>query len=210
MKKILCLCLSLCMLLTASCAMAVGNSASFATATATPTFKISVIEAADGYSYDAFERSWSYHEAYVRRFNDARVVIGLQLDGEGSSATVPVQLYCWIRDSTNSSVLHTVTEISLMVGNDIYRFRNVLPLDTSSCVLLGPDSEELLRAMASVDTITVRLAWSTANIDIEIPASEYRTTLKVGASTLLAANALYACDLSEWQTLFDSMKYEKY
>lgn len=55
-------------------------------------FDYTVLEKLDGYSYDKFEKTWSYYGAYAKKYSDARLVIGIQVDGDKDSV-LAVQFY---------------------------------------------------------------------------------------------------------------------
>lgn len=42
-------------------------------------FDYTVLEKLEGYSYDKFEKTWSYYGAYAKKYSDARLVIGIQV-----------------------------------------------------------------------------------------------------------------------------------
>ena len=160
-----------------------------------------LFENLDGYKYDKFNKTWSYHQAYVHKFSDANVVIGLQIEG-GSEKQVPPALYCWIRNKQNTEVLMAVTKLMILVGDNMYTFDKVYPSDSSSVVYLGAECKEFIEDLAAADSITVRLVVKTGSMDEEITGSDYTDTLKVAAQALLDSNVFSMID-EEYKQITD-------
>lgn len=159
-----------------------------------------VFENLDGYEYDKFNKTWSYHQAHIHKFSDANVVIGIQVDG-GKEKQEPPYLYCWIRNKQNTEVLMAVTKLMVLVGDNMYTFEKLYASDTGSVALMGAGCKELVEDLAAADSITVRLVTKTGKMDEEID-SDYSNTLKVAAQAILDSELLNMID-EEYQQITD-------
>ena len=159
----------------------------------------SMFEKMDGYSYDKFNKTWSYYQAYSHQYSDASVVVGIELDG-GDVEQMPPYVYCWIRDEKNSSILYEVNKLMFLIGDDLYTFETLLPSDSSSSALLGEEAKDFLQALSNGNSMTIRLVYKTGNTDEEVLSSEYKKTFKVAAKAILDSN-VWDFVSDEWKQL---------
>ena len=80
-------------------------------------FDYTVLEKLDGYSYDKFEKTWSYYGAYAKKYSDARLVIGIQVDGDKDSV-LAVQFYAKAVDNKNETY-SMVEEVSILADDTL-------------------------------------------------------------------------------------------
>lgn len=81
------------------------------------TFDYKVLEGLDGYSYDKFEKTWSYYGAYAKKYSDARLVIGIQVYGDMDSV-LAVQFYAKAVDNKNETY-SMVEEVSILADDTL-------------------------------------------------------------------------------------------
>lgn len=163
-------------------------------------FDSSFFKGKSGYEYDKFDKSWSYFKAFSKQYRDAYVVIGLNCSEENNEYLS--NFYCWIRDAQNRTVLDSVNEIWIMVGDDIYHMGYVYEGETSSSFFMGPNAKEMIKAMSLASSVTIRLGIERGNMDFEIKGTEYSTTLKEAASNINKSGILDYCGNDFINSLF--------
>ena len=132
----------------------------------------------DGYSYDKFDKSWSYYGAYAEYFSDATVIIGIQTESNsGESNPALTTLYVKIIDK-NGDKLHDVESIDFLIGEDIYSYESMLPLGETSAVVLAEDGLLLIKAIKDSDSkdVAIRLGVKNkGNVTFDdLDSSEYK------------------------------------
>lgn len=189
MKKIFALILVAIMLFSIGSAFADGEQ-----------FDPSFFTGKSGYEYDKFNKSWSYYKAYSKQYSDACVVIGINCMGDTDG--VESHFYCWIRDAQNRTVLDSVNEIWVMVGNDVYHMSYVYEGQTDSTFMLGPNAKEMIKAMSTASSVIIRLGFKRGHLDFEISGTEYANGLKEAASNIYKSGILDFCGSDAINAMF--------
>ena len=143
-------------------------------------FDYNVLKNLDGYSYDKFEKSWSYYGAYGKQYSDAYLVIGLDVGGTDTEVT-GVALYAWIRDENNKEKYTDIKEI-MILADDVLITCPLLVMETSSTVYVTEKSEEMLKHIADAKELMFKIITPTTSITIEPTAmetAELRTAARV-------------------------------
>lgn len=147
---------------------------------------MSIFESMQNYAYDKFDKEWNCHGAYQKIYSDAKLVVGLQVDGNDNGPTFLPHLYAWIRKPDNTAALYNVNSIDILVGETLYSYPKWQLGEALSYVFLGEkNGKALVEAMAEADEISVRLNHSLGNVSIDITPEEYSTTLKPMARALV-------------------------
>ena len=111
----------------------------------------------DGYEYDKFDKAWSYYGAYSKKFDDARIVVGIQtMSNSGESGPAFTTLYVKIMD-TKGDKLYDAESIDFLIGEDIYSYETMLQMDTESAVILAEDGQLLIKAIKKSDAADVAI-----------------------------------------------------
>lgn len=134
----------------------------------------------DGYSYDKFEKRWEYYRAYVEKYSDARVVIGIKAWGEdGGSNLDYTEMYVKVMD-TNGKQLHEVESIDFLIGDDMYSYESMWQGDNCSSVVLGEQGLLFIKAMAECEPedVTIRIGLDSGSLTIDPKNSELKDTLR--------------------------------
>lgn len=157
----------------------------------TPAFDHKVLSTLDGYSYDKFEKTWSYYGAYLKEYSDATVVIGVNASGAVSTVN-EVTIYAWIRDEYNKE-LYSVVEELMILADDHLITCSLLALDSSSATFVTPTSNEALRIIGEAKEIAFKLTFKTGSITLEPSAEDI-------AEFVTAATTIYTHNLVSYQT----------
>ena len=113
----------------------------------------------EGYQYDKFNKSWSYYRAYAKYYNDATVVIGLRTESEsGQSNPSLTELYVKVVDKSGNK-LYDAESIDFLIGDDLYSYKSIVQLDTSSVVIIAKNGLRLLEAIknSNVSDVAIRI-----------------------------------------------------
>ncbi len=139
-----------------------------------------VLGSRSGYSYDKFDKTWSYGQVYVEKFNDGDVAIGMRVDGEdGGNNPSMTQIFAAIRDK-NGDVMVPVSSLTFLIGDDLYEYSSLAELDTSSATLLGEEGQLLIKALADCNAsdVAVKVGTNKGDIPIDLNSTQLTNTLK--------------------------------
>lgn len=151
----------------------------------TTDFDYKVLSELDGYSYDKFEKSWSYYGAYLKEYSDATVVIGLQAWGNANGVD-QIQIYAWVRDEDNKEVYSDVTQLMILADDQLITCEMYIG-DTSSYTYVGPNSNDALRLIAEAREISFKLTSKLGSITLE-PSAEDVAKLVAAAKNMYEYN----------------------
>lgn len=141
-------------------------------------FNNSALSKLDGYKYDKFTKSWSYYEAYVEKYSDGNVVIGMKIYSEdGSSNPSMGELYVKIIDKDGNSI-RTVENITFLINGTLYTYETLLPGSSSSSVIIGEGSMELIKALADASDVSVKIGHNRGYTTIDLNKKDFETSLK--------------------------------
>ena len=175
-----------------------------ANASSLGAFNLSVYEKLPGYTYDKFDKTWSYYKAWSKEYSNAYVVIGLQAEGT-STGVNGVSLYAWIRDASNYNVLRAITSIDILVGDTLYSC-SVYEGDTSSSTFLGEKAKPMIEAMSKANSISIRLNTKTGSMKYDIEGTEYSTGLGAAAKTFQNNHTIDFSLMGEYAYLINMME----
>ena len=113
-------------------------------------FDYTVLEKLDGYSYDKFEKTWSYYGAYAKKYSDARLVIGIQVDGDKDSV-LAVQFYAKAVDNKNDTLITC----------------KLMPIDGEQVTLVLTSNADALQAIANAKEISFKVKMKLGSITLE-------------------------------------------
>jgi len=162
------------------------NQMAFATPSANITsktddqkFDYTVLEKLKGYSYDKFNRAWSFYDAYTKKYSDAELTIGIHLEGTKESIQYPPMLYARIRKPNSRELLYTVTGLDILVDDTIFSYEKMHENEnTESAAFLYLEGKQLVEALAKGTECSVRFHTKYGSFTIDIPKTEYNNTLK--------------------------------
>ena len=117
-------------------------------------FDYTVLEKLDGYSYDKFEKTWSYYGAYAKKYSDARLVIGIQVDGDKDSV-LAVQFYAKAVDNKNET--YSMVEEVLILADDTLITCTLMPIDGEQVTLVLTSNADALQAIANAKEISFKV-----------------------------------------------------
>ena len=163
----------------------------------------SVLGGRDGYSYDKFDKYWSYYGAYAKYFSDATLIIGLQtMSDENESNPSMTLLYAKVIDKSGNS-LYDVDSIDFMIGDDIYSYEEMFPSGDTANAIIGQNGMLLLEAInkSNASDVTIRLGVEGKKMTLEdLDSSEYNE-LKEFCRVYLKYNLWDYCDQEELNDL---------
>lgn len=128
------------------------------------TFDYKVLEGLDGYSYDKFEKAWSYYGAYAKKYSDARLVIGVQVDGDKDSVQAVV-FYAKAVDTKNETY-STVEEVSIL-ADDILITCKLMPTDGQQTTLVLKSNADALQAIVNAKEISFKVKMKIGSVTLE-------------------------------------------
>lgn len=127
-------------------------------------FDYTVLEKLDGYSYDKFEKTWSYYGAYAKKYSDARLVIGIQVDGDKDSV-LAVQFYAKAVDNKNETY-SMVEEVSILADDTLITCK-LMPIDGEQVTLVLTSNADALQAIANAKEISFKVKIKLGSITLE-------------------------------------------
>ncbi len=164
----------------------------------------------DGFSYDKFSKTWSYYDAYVERYTDAYVIIGMTIWGEdGGSNPDFTELYVKVLDEKGrNDPAWTIKGITFSIDDTLYSYKTMYESDTASSIVLGEKGQKLIKAFAYCDyhNAAVQIETNRGTVSFDMNSTELKTTLyelcndyinkgvwdfSVGTNIAEAAEALY-------------------
>lgn len=167
------------------------------------TFDHSILEIYDGYSYDKFDKKWSYVECYRKTYSDGYVDVGLQVTPYNDE--LQISLYSRILDSQLKEIA-TVTAIDFLIDDTTYSFELQHFEDSNfSAINLGKEKVLLLRAMANADEIAIRLSCEQGvRLVVEPSVEDYQATLREAAQVIVFYNLFdYVVEFAaEWDSAY--------
>lgn len=140
------------------------------------TFDLSLVEKLPNYEYDKMEKKWRAYGAYLKKYSDATVVVGINISGDKNGCNVP-DLYCWIREANNRTTFADVLAIKILIDDELFTAKPFV--DTSeSDVFLGENGKKLVQAIAGSSEMMIRLGYGVNSIDLELNAEKDYADLK--------------------------------
>lgn len=162
-------------------------------------FDPNVLAELDGYSYDRFEKSWSYYGAYLMQYTDATVVVGVKASGN-KEYLEPVYIYAWVRDASNMKVYSVVKELMILADDTLITIP-MMEFDASSGMFITPSSNEVLNIIGNAKQLAFKLVLDVGSVTLEPAASE------VAEFTAVARN-IYAHNIASYVRFDDAtLKY---
>ena len=139
-----------------------------------------VLGAYNGYEYDKFSQTWSYHQSYVEEFGDGDAVIILNTMSDKSSNNpllLSLNVKVWREKGT---IIQTVESISFLIDGVLYSYDSLVPLETESFVVLGEQGQQLIRALADCDpaNVAVKIGTERGDLPFDLNPTKFTNTLK--------------------------------
>lgn len=162
-------------------------------------FDYTVFKNLDGFKYDKFEDTWSYYNAYVEKYADASVIIGIQVDGDDEYLTMAPVFYVKIVDPKSNQPLYTVKSVDLIIDDTKYSYSKMLETSGSSGVILGENGKKMVQAFAKCKQVSIKISLEYSSLTLDLKQNQVETTLKEISKQLIKANI--------WDFLDDSSTY---
>lgn len=152
-------------------------------------FDVSQIEDLSGYEYDKFEKTWAYSGEYTEEYSDANVQLGVGVFGESKDEISYIALYCMITDTSWKS-MDTVNEIYLMVGDNLYKYKNALVANDLSLFFFGNVMKSMFNdLLSSQDQVSVKIIGEEYNgVIIDLDMDKYNSGLKKTIKKIIDLN----------------------
>lgn len=162
-------------------------------------FDHKVLSELDGYSYDKFEKSWTYHGAYLMQYTDATVVIGVQASGNNEYLE-PVYIYAWVRDVNNVKVYSVVKKL-MILADDTLITCSMMEFDASSGAFITSSTNEVLNIIGNAKEISFKVVLESGSVTLEPSAEEVK-------DFITAANVIYTNNIASYVQFDDAtLKY---
>lgn len=149
-------------------------------------FDYTVLEKLDGYSYDKFEKTWSYYGAYVKEYSDASLVIGIQVEGDKDSVQAVI-FYAKAVDNKNETY-SMVKEVSVLADDTLITCK-LMQTDGEQATLVLAPNVDALQAIANAKEISFKVKMKAGNITLE-PTMEELADLIAVIKTICEYNIL--------------------
>lgn len=149
-------------------------------------FDYTVLEKLDGYSYDKFEKTWSYYGAYVKEYSDASLVIGIQVEGDKDSVQAVI-FYAKAVDNKNETY-SMVKEVSVLADDTLITCK-LMQTDGEQATLVLEPNADALQAIANAKEISFKVKMKAGNITLE-PTMEELADLIAVIKTICEYNIL--------------------
>lgn len=149
-------------------------------------FDYTVLEKLDGYSYDKFEKTWSYYGAYVKEYSDASLVIGIQVEGDKDSVQAVI-FYAKAVDNKNETY-SMVKEVSVLADDTLITCKLMQTDGEQATLVLAPNADAL-QAIANAKEISFKVKMKAGNITLE-PTMEELADLIAVIKTICEYNIL--------------------
>lgn len=131
-------------------------------------FDYTVLEKLDGYSYDKFEKTWSYQASYVKEYDGAYVVIGLMADGD-TEAVQTVQLLV-VAAMEDGASIGNITEIIILADSARITV-GLQALPGRSGRLLTKADAEVLSVIGKAQELAFKIYFDDGSSEIIEPAA---------------------------------------
>ena len=162
-------------------------------------FDNKVLSELDGYSYDKFEKSWTYYGAYLMQYTDATVVIGVQASGNNEYLE-PVYIYAWVRDVNNVKVYSVVKKL-MILADDTLITCSMMEFDASSGAFITSSTNEVLNIIGNAKEISFKVVLESGSVTLEPSAEEVK-------DFITAANVIYTNNIASYVQFDDAtLKY---
>ena len=132
-------------------------------------FDYTVLEKLDGYSYDKFEKTWSYQASYVKEYDGAYVVIGLMADGD-TEAVQTVQLLV-VAAMEDGASIGNITEIIILADSARITV-GLQALPGRSGRLLTKADAEVLSVIGKAQELAFKIYFDDGSSEIIEPAAD--------------------------------------
>ncbi len=160
------------------------------------TFDHTVFKNFNGYSYDKFDKTWSYYGAYLEQYTDATVVIGLQAENSKEGAMM-IKLYSWIRDAKNIDTLFNVKQLYILADDTLITCE-LADVGNFSMTLISPNNVDVLKLLAEADEIAFKIYHSKGNTTLE-PTKQEIADFAAAAKRIYESNmASYLGTSTDW------------
>lgn len=136
-------------------------------------FDHTVLKNLAGYEYDKFDKTWDYYGAYVKEYSDAVVVIGIKAYNHSDDDYLLCEIYCWIRDENNRTVIDSVESLQILADDTLIDC-SMLVGDTASSTMFTPTSEEALKYIGEAKSLMFKLNGKYTSTTLEPTAFEVR------------------------------------
>lgn len=152
------------------------------------TFDYKVLEGLDGYSYDKFEKTWSYQASYVKEYDGAYVVIGLLADGDTEAAqTVQLLVVAAMEDGSS---IGNITEI-IILADDARITVRLQALPGRSVRLLTKADAEVLSVIGKAQELAFKIYFGDGSSEIIEPAADEISDFVRAAETIYEKDLLH-------------------
>ena len=128
-----------------------------------------VLEKLDGYSYDKFEKTWSYQASYVKEYDGAYVIIGLMADGD-TEAVQTVQLLV-VAAMEDGASIGNITEIIILADSARITV-GLQALPGRSGRLLTKADAEVLSVIGKAQELAFKIYFDDGSSEIIEPAAD--------------------------------------
>ena len=160
---------------------------SFADKTEVPEkFDYSVFEDLAGYEYDKFEDTWLYFRAYLKKYSDANVIIGIQIEGDEDGIAYAPDLYVRVTSPTSSEPLYAVKSIDFLIDDTKYSYKTMWDSGAESMVILGQRGKLLVEALSQCENVSVKLTFEYSSISFDLEQEELESTIKAISQQLIS------------------------
>ena len=164
-----------------------------------------VLSKRSGYSYDKFDKYWTWYKAYSREYSDATVVVGLQAYGEsGGSNPEYMTLYAKVMNKKGNKMM-TVSALDFVLDDDVYSYKAMQEGDNSSSVMLGENGQLFLQALADCEgtDAAVKITMNDGrSISLGMSKEKFTKTLKEFARVATKYD-FWGYTSAEWQLTAD-------
>ena len=152
-----------------------------------PIFDGTVFKGLDGYEYDKFEDTWSYYQAFVKKYSDGRLIIGINIFGDENGISYAPSLYIKLLDNSGNPI-STIKSVDFLIDDTKFSYKSMLEDDDSSSVLLGQEGKQIIDAFAKCESVSVKITMSRGDLKADLDQTEVNKTLKKIAKELLKNN----------------------
>ncbi len=154
------------------------------------SFDYNKLQDLEGYKYDKFTKTWSYYEAYVKEYSDARIIIGLRVDGDASTISGPPMMYIKILDNYGK-LLYAASNVYYLIGDKLYQFEGLMEADDLAFCFLGTIGQEFISDLSSAAELSVKVEFEYKTITFDITSADLKKTLQLFAKTIVT-NDMYS------------------
>lgn len=163
-------------------------------------FDWTIYEEAPGYEYDKFEKTWRVLAGYVKKYAESTLVFGITVVGNKENVRTPITLYGWWRDKDNKEGLQQITEVDILIGDNLFSCKTLLgdkeqwyvPLDSES-------AKEFMAELIGAEEVSIRYKYKIGSISRDMKANEILDMKEL---------CKFLIDNNPWDFLLDGNGYD--